>query len=247
MLSSTAAARTWEVNADGSGDAPNVYAAMDSAASGDIVLLGPGHYPLPERLTVPSRISLIGRDGPAQTHVEALPDPEFIHRAGIRVRGTLEGIHLFGVSDALLDPEGLVQNCIIDGRMNFVDGAHFVNSLIAGIVYLYAEVTFDYCILIAQVYADYPIDCCFFSCDVFVDPNPNLIVSPSNLNFFLDPQFCGIPGSGNYFLMSTSPCLPENNPYGVPFHVGPLGIGCSTVTVKSTTWGAIKAMYMDKR
>jgi len=37
-------ARTWNVRPDASGDAPTIQAAMDSAASGDLVLLAPGTY-----------------------------------------------------------------------------------------------------------------------------------------------------------------------------------------------------------
>ncbi len=36
--------RTWAVAADGSGDAPTVQAAIDSAISGDTIVVGPGHY-----------------------------------------------------------------------------------------------------------------------------------------------------------------------------------------------------------
>ena len=35
-------ARTWYVNEAGTGDAPTIPAAMDSAAYGDTVLVGPG-------------------------------------------------------------------------------------------------------------------------------------------------------------------------------------------------------------
>ncbi len=38
------ASRTWEVLADGSGDAPTVQAAIDSAVAGEIVLVHPGTY-----------------------------------------------------------------------------------------------------------------------------------------------------------------------------------------------------------
>ena len=37
-------ARTWRVEVDGSGDAPTIQAAIDSSASGDLVLVGPGRY-----------------------------------------------------------------------------------------------------------------------------------------------------------------------------------------------------------
>ncbi len=36
--------RTWTVNVDGSGDAPTVQAAIDSAVTGDAILVGPGRY-----------------------------------------------------------------------------------------------------------------------------------------------------------------------------------------------------------
>jgi hypothetical protein len=38
------ASRTWSVFLDGSGDAPTIQAAIDSAQSGDVVLVGPGSY-----------------------------------------------------------------------------------------------------------------------------------------------------------------------------------------------------------
>lgn len=38
------AGRTWRVAVDGSGDAPTIQAAIDSATAGDLVLVGPGRY-----------------------------------------------------------------------------------------------------------------------------------------------------------------------------------------------------------
>lgn len=37
-------ARTWTVRVDGSGDAPTIQAAVDSAGVGDVILVGPGRY-----------------------------------------------------------------------------------------------------------------------------------------------------------------------------------------------------------
>lgn len=39
-----ATARTWYVNANGSGDMPTIQAAIDTAGVGDVILVGPGRY-----------------------------------------------------------------------------------------------------------------------------------------------------------------------------------------------------------
>lgn len=44
FLSDAAPARTWHVRPDGSGDAPTIQAAVDSAADGDEILLSAGRY-----------------------------------------------------------------------------------------------------------------------------------------------------------------------------------------------------------
>lgn len=85
-----------------------------------------------------------------------------------------------------------------------------------------------------------------FSCDVLGSVDPAIDASATNFNFSLDPLFCGIPGSGNYFLQSTSPCLGANNPFEpLPFDIGPLGVGCGTVRVEERTWGGVKALYRN--
>lgn len=43
-MGASAEARTWYVDEAGTGDAPTIGAAMDSAAYGDTVLVGPGTY-----------------------------------------------------------------------------------------------------------------------------------------------------------------------------------------------------------
>jgi hypothetical protein len=56
-----------------------------------------------------------------------------------------------------------------------------------------------------------------------------------------DPEFCGIPGSGNFYLQSDSPCTAANSACGV--QVGALGELCGTVDSKTRTWGAIKDIF----
>lgn len=61
-------------------------------------------------------------------------------------------------------------------------------------------------------------------------------------NLDADPLFCD-PENGDYRLQSDSPCLPQNNPYGVLY--GALGEGCGTVSVEPESWTRIKARYRD--
>lgn len=60
-------------------------------------------------------------------------------------------------------------------------------------------------------------------------------------NFNSDPLFCGIPGSGNYFLMSTSPCTPNFSPCAGL--IGALGILCQVTKTENATWGRVKSLY----
>lgn len=65
-----------------------------------------------------------------------------------------------------------------------------------------------------------------------------------NGNVSVDPEFCGVPGSGNYYLQSDSPCAPGNHPDGESCGtIGAFGIGCSTVATKPATWGGVKSLF----
>lgn len=65
-----------------------------------------------------------------------------------------------------------------------------------------------------------------------------------NGNISMDPQFCGVDGSGNYYLQSASPCAPGNHPDGYDCGlIGAFGLGCETVPTKDRTWGYIKSLF----
>jgi len=67
-----------------------------------------------------------------------------------------------------------------------------------------------------------------------------------NGNISVDPQFCGLTDSGNYGLQGDSPCAPGNHPSGYSCgRIGARDVACGAVATKSTTWGAIKAMYKE--
>jgi hypothetical protein len=74
-------------------------------------------------------------------------------------------------------------------------------------------------------------------CDSLPDQNG------MNGNISKDPLFCGIAGSGNYYLQSSSPCAEAN----VPALCGGLLMGCYPVScevgVKETSWGKIKSLF----
>lgn len=63
-------------------------------------------------------------------------------------------------------------------------------------------------------------------------------------NISVDPQFCGIYDSDNYYLQSDSPCAPGNHPDGSNCGlIGAFGINCETLGITETTWGTIKNLY----
>jgi hypothetical protein len=63
-------------------------------------------------------------------------------------------------------------------------------------------------------------------------------------NFAEDPQFCGVDGSGNFFLQSDSPCAPGNHPGGLDCGlIGAKPVHCGTVSAKNTTWGSVKSRF----
>jgi hypothetical protein len=65
-----------------------------------------------------------------------------------------------------------------------------------------------------------------------------------NGNFSGDPEFCGIDGSGNYYLQSDSPCAPGNHPDAYECGlIGALPVNCKDSPVEEKTWGHIKTLY----
>jgi hypothetical protein len=64
-----------------------------------------------------------------------------------------------------------------------------------------------------------------------------------NGNISEDPLFCGVSGTGNYYLQEASPCAESH----VPAHCAGLRMGCypvkCTVGVEHESWGKIKALF----
>jgi hypothetical protein len=67
---------------------------------------------------------------------------------------------------------------------------------------------------------------------------------PGAENFSVDPEYCGIADSGNYFLQSDSPCAPGNHPLGIDCGlIGAYEVKCAEVTAQNKTWGNVKMLY----
>lgn len=60
----------------------------------------------------------------------------------------------------------------------------------------------------------------------------------------VDPEYCGIDDSGNYFLQADSPCAPGNHPDSYDCGlIGAYEINCGMVKATQKSWGGIKSLY----
>jgi hypothetical protein len=72
LLPAASASRTWRVKADGSGEAPTIQAAIDSAASGDSILMAAGTYRESAlQIFIGKRLFLRGVSGAEATVIDA--------------------------------------------------------------------------------------------------------------------------------------------------------------------------------
>lgn len=88
--------------------------------------------------------------------------------------------------------------------------------------------------------AEVTIGCCVIYGNSGSDTIPEGAID-TGFNIFLDPQFCGVKGSDNYYLQSDSPCLPINHPGGLFCGlIGARPAACGTVGAKQRSWSGIK-------
>jgi hypothetical protein len=83
----------------------------------------------------------------------------------------------------------------------------------------------------------------FVSCnDIWWNAGGDVVcIGNTGSNYSQDPMFCGIPGSGNYFLQQTSPCSSSFSPCFST--VGAMAVQCQVTSVQGVTWGQVKNMY----
>ncbi len=60
-------------------------------------------------------------------------------------------------------------------------------------------------------------------------------------NIAVDPQYCGLIGSGDLELQSDSPCLGANNDCGQ--QIGAFPQGCEDTVARSSSWSEVKTLY----
>ena len=121
LVSATSpSARTWHILPDGSGDAPTIQAAFDSAAVGDTVLVACGVYHESD-LTLSTSITLQGTSGGAQCVVLDIESAgSGIHADGVdslAVQGmTFANALTFALSVTAATPGSpvAVHNCVFD-------------------------------------------------------------------------------------------------------------------------------------
>ena len=80
------------------------------------------------------------------------------------------------------------------------------------------------------------------NCDIFGNAGGDALCGgDAGGNISADPLYCGIPGSGNYNLLSISPCAPNNHPSGTLLGARP--VGCGSTSIGKKTWGNIKNTF----
>jgi hypothetical protein len=252
VLAGSVSARTWYVKADGTGDAPTIQAGVDSTAAGDTVLVGPGtYYNGPSGVDVRENVVVTSEWGPLETTLMTAAWPPtygvFTVRSGAEVSG-------FWIKPVEIGSIGVVGS---DARVlrNIIE----VSGSIAIGIEIHARATIESNLIMGggtgikvAIWSDPPswlenniilngIDCRYG----IVAGYCNDVMGPRCLGeLSADPQFCGVEGSGNYYLQADSPCAPGNGLYYCGL-IGPLPVGCGAVAVKETTWGAIKMLYED--
>ena len=83
----------------------------------------------------------------------------------------------------------------------------------------------------------------FIACnDIYSNTGGDAVcIGNAGHNFSVDPMFCGMPGTGNYYLQQISPCTQSFSPCAS--FVGALGVQCEVTRTQTATWGQVKSMY----
>ena len=249
-------ARTWRITVDGTGDAPSIEAAMDSAAAWDTVLVAPGQHVI-ERVFLADGVVLIGEEGPTQTRLVPYPNPiggvqsrlvcRFLSRTTQISGFWFEGFGDEGAISASSCYDVAVSECVfVHNEIGIAVYADYGNIRIRYNTFFGNWTAIDnqraggHCVENIIWDRAYGLDGLGVVCNDILDLDG---ISPfwRQGNFSLDPQFCGVD---DYRIMASSPCAPGNVPLSNPCgFIGALPVGCAPTPVQERTWGGVKALY----
>ncbi len=120
-LSGQADSRVWYVDVEGTGDAPTINAAVDSAAANDTVLVGPGYYFITEGISL-DRINVISEEGAEQTTLHAEVPILFWLSSKVVLEGfklTNSNIAIYVAGGLISGTEVIIKNNIIQGHRDY--------------------------------------------------------------------------------------------------------------------------------
>jgi hypothetical protein len=255
-VSETVSSRTWHVSPTGQGDAATIEAAMDSAATGDSVLVAAGKYRARDTLYFKAGVHLIAEEGPTRTTV-FVDLTQIRYAVVMQSNCTLTGFYIMSdygnlVAVYVSGYGSTISHNIITGgtALRLAGSATVSNNVFWGVPAIEAYLSPNLVVVNNNILRG-RFDCYFSgnlvaSCNDVVGSTSCSAISSDPSNFNADPLFCGAtPEFGSTFtLHSDSPCLPGRHPGGYPCGlIGPLGVGCAPVPVEGRTWGAIKEMY----
>jgi len=244
LVASSADARTWYVQPDGSGDAPTIAAAVDSCAPGDSVFIFDGVYDetqiildKPMLITGESTRAIV--DGGAYDTIFKVR--ESIHISDLTLRNAEIGIRQRFSPDVPWWASGIViihctgAGLAVDDERSRFGTAHISNCTIhdcgSGVfvndareVYLHQCIVADCGLAFHSHNRDvFEVSCsAFWNNTVLVDGDAGVQFLYGNI--YEDPRFCD-PASDDYTVSSGSPCVPWNSPSGCGL-IGALGVGC---------------------
>jgi hypothetical protein len=232
--------RTWHIKADSTGDAPAIWEAVDSAATGDTILAGPGTYVVDACRNITRAVVLRSEAGAGETRIVPESPPRYLPLCAFYIDQVTTGrteINGFWFDGHYYDGTGdfgivNIDRCdsvfISNNVFTNFDGIRTAIKMVPETPssHIYIEnntfVGGDYAVInlvgwTAGSYVRYNIMWShgWGMGNFYTVCNCVLDISevPEGINFEADPQFCGIDGSGNLFLQSDSPCAPGNPPW----------------------------------
>lgn len=129
-------------------------------------------------------------------------------------------------------------------------GNRTMNDHGGGVYVASSPITMDRCIVAfsegAGFYGTGPVTLELNCCDVYGNSAGDYTGTAADQagisgTFSADPQFCGIPDSGNFLLQSDSPCAPGQ--HDCEAYIGSKPVGCGHIATEKSTISAIKARY----